>query len=104
MTFSLRTGSICFAILRCERSGSPQRGSLSLARVSISARLAYGYGSPNLTYASGYQSARASSGSQLAPVPQTNDEGVSCAPELRMIHVWQRDVPCGEPIAHLGER
>ena len=49
------TGSICFArstqpsprgraaqleLPRCERPGSPQRGSLTLARVSISARLA----------------------------------------------------------------
>src|SRR5688572_5485507 len=42
------TGAICVAILRCERAGSPQRIP---------------------TYASGCQRARASSGSQLAPVP-----------------------------------
>src|SRR6185369_299687 len=67
------TGSICVArspqpsprsraaqleLPRCERAGSPQRGSLTLARVSISAHLAYGCGSPNLTYASGCQGAR----------------------------------------------
>src|SRR6185436_3958244 len=98
------TGSICFArftqrsprsraaqleVPRCERPGRPQRGSLALARVStsarlacgcgsllaplapfsVSARLACGCGSPNLTHASGCQGARASSGSQLAPVP-----------------------------------
>src|SRR5712691_2349428 len=43
-----RTGVICFAILRCERAGNPQR---------------------TPTYASGCQPARASSGSQLAPGP-----------------------------------
>src|SRR5713226_1860229 len=42
------TGSICFAILRCERAGNPQR---------------------TPTYASGCRPVRASSGSQLAPVP-----------------------------------
>src|SRR4029450_3281864 len=31
----LGTGAICFAILGCERAGSPQRGSLTLARISI---------------------------------------------------------------------
>ena len=50
------TGSICFAILRGERPGSPQR---------------------TLTYASGCQGARASSGSQLAPVPEAKLAGRS---------------------------
>src|SRR6185295_12867178 len=51
------TGPICFAkstqpsprgraaqleLPRCERPGSPQRGSLTLAWISVSARLAYG--------------------------------------------------------------
>src|SRR2546422_6113657 len=44
------TGAICFAILRCERAGNPQR---------------------TPTYASGCRPARASSGSQLAPVPRS---------------------------------
>src|SRR5712691_9944208 len=48
---SAGTGSICFAILRCERAGSPQR---------------------TPTYASGCRPARPSSGSQLAPVPAPN--------------------------------
>src|SRR5678815_389101 len=40
------TGSICFAILRCERPGSPQRALLTLAWISVFARLASGCGSP----------------------------------------------------------
>src|SRR6185295_17399470 len=43
------TGSICFAILPCERPGNPQR---------------------TPSYASGCPGARASSRSQLAPVPE----------------------------------
>src|SRR6185503_2172699 len=67
------TGSICFAILRCERPGSPQRIP---------------------TCASGYQGARAPSGSQLAPVREAQD--CSCSPGQPTTSGWRARCGMGE--------
>jgi len=42
-------------MLRCDRPGNPQRGSLTLAWISAIARLASAYGSAHRTYAPGCQ-------------------------------------------------
>src|SRR6185436_14116361 len=64
----LAAGAAQLELPRCERGGSPQRGSLTLAWIfrirSPRRRLRLAHP----TYASGCRPARASSGSQLAPV------------------------------------